>query len=140
MLQKLSVLAMFGVCSFEDIRDKQIPVWQLACFIIEGILWWILWWKQPLPEFLSGILPGAAVLLMAAATHGSIGEGDGILLMAAGIFLGASCTVRLFMYAVFFSSGCAVFLFTIKKKSRDYEMPFVPFLLISFVGELLFKM
>lgn len=138
-MQELLALAMLGVCSVEDLKYRQIRVKWIVFFAAVGILCRVCLWKQPVLELFTAIVPGFLLLLLAFFARGGIGEGDGLLLMAFGIFLGAACTLRIFLYAAVLSAGCALFLYLVKKKSRKYEMPFVPFLFLSFVGELLFK-
>lgn len=138
-MQELLALAMLGICSVEDLIYRHIRIKWIAFFAAEGILCRICLWRQPVLELFTAIIPGFLVLLLAFVAKGGIGEGDGLLLMAFGIFLGGAYTLRILMYAAFLAAGCALFLYLVKKKSRKYEMPFVPFLFLSFVGELLLR-
>lgn len=134
MVQQISVLAVLGICSYEDMKSRRIHAGWLAVFAGAGILLQIFEGKWNMVEILLAILPGLFVLLLAFVTRGGIGEGDGILLMIIGIFLGGAGVLRIFIYALFLAGGYALFLFFIKKKGRKYEIAFVPFLLLAFLG------
>ncbi len=140
MLQNLSVLAMLIIGSLEDIKNKQIHIVWIACFALEGVLCCFFLGKQPaisvIIEIMIDMVPGFLLLLLSFVTKGGIGAGDGILLMAAGIFLGTARVCKIFIYAIFLSAMYAWFLFIIKKKGRKHEIPFVPFLLLAFMGDL----
>lgn len=136
MIRELSVLAMLGICSVEDIKSRRISILQLACFAAEGILCWIFVWKQPLAELFMGVFPGTAVLALAFLSRGNIGTGDGLLLMVLGIFLKPAETLKVLICSVFLSAGYALFLYLVKKKDKHYEIPFVPFVFISAAAEL----
>lgn len=139
MVQQLSVFALLGICSYEDIKDKKIHTRWLLTFSVEGILLWFFWERCSIIEMLLAILPGLLLLFLAFITKGGIGEGDGMLLIVIGIFLGGAYAFKIFVYALFLSGSYALFLFIIRKKSRKYEMAFVPFLLLSFVGDILLR-
>lgn len=138
MIQRFIVLFMLIVCSKEDILHRRIRVRWLIYFAIAGFLYQMLIKKQSLPVLLLGMVPGFVILIFSVVSHGSIGMGDGMLLMAIGIYLGVVPTVWLIVYAVFISAFCALFLQFVKKKDKDYEMPFVPFLLAAFFINIVF--
>jgi len=133
MVQQISVLAVLGICSYEDIKYKRIHAGWPAVFTAAGVLLRFLEGRQHMAEVLPAIFPGLLVLLLAFATRGGIGEGDGMLLLAIGIFLGGAGVWQVFLCALFFAGGYALYLFIIKKKGRKYEIAFVPFLLLAFI-------
>lgn len=137
MMQKISVLTLLGICSYEDAKHKHIHIAWPAIFAALGTLLCFMEGEQRIIRILPAVLPGLFVLLLTFVTKGGIGEGDGILLMTMGIFLGGTDVLRIFTYALFFAGSYALFLFFFKKKSRKYEIAFVPFLLLAFIGELL---
>lgn len=138
MIQNSIVLIMLAACSCQDILHRKILIRWLVYFAIVGILCWMIIIKEPVTMLILGIIPGFVLLIFSVLSHGSIGIGDGILLMALGIYLGVVSTVRIIVYAVFLSAFYALFLYFGKKKGRDYEMPFVPFLLVAFLVDTVF--
>lgn len=139
MIQELSVIAMLGICSLEDVKNRKIHILWPVLFTIEGVLFWIFWRQQPIIKLLPAVIPGAAMLVLALLMRQGIGEGDGILLMVMGIYLGAARAFWVFIYALFLSAGYALYLYIIRRKSKTYEIAFVPFMLISFVVELILR-
>lgn len=133
MVRQITVLAVLGICSYEDIKNKHIRVGWLVFFAAAGIILWVIEGKWNIIEILLAILPGLFVLLLAFGTRGGIGEGDGVLLMTIGIFLGGAGVLQIFVYALFLAGGYASFLLLAKKKGREYEIAFVPFLLLAFL-------
>ncbi len=137
IVKELSILAMFGICSIEDIKTRQIPVKWITAFAAEACLCRLFLYKQPAIGLLAAIFPGLVILVFAFLSRGSIGKGDGYLMIVTGLFLGVKDTFRIFIYAIFLSFIYALYLCVIKKKSRKYEMPFIPFLFIAFAGDLI---
>jgi leader peptidase (prepilin peptidase)/N-methyltransferase len=83
---------------------------------------------------LLGLLPGIFLLFLSKATRESIGMGDGVMMLVLGIYLGVRKVLDLFFLSLFLSSIWAGFLLLVKKKRRDWEFPFVPFLFLGYVG------
>lgn len=134
MLQNLSALCMLGICSCEDIRKKEISGKALAFFLAEGILGCLLLWKFPPVSVLTALVPGFALWAGAYISKGAVGTGDGLLIMLLALFLPTETVYLLVFYALFFSAMYALFLFVVKKKGRDHPIPFVPFLLLGYLG------
>jgi leader peptidase (prepilin peptidase)/N-methyltransferase len=79
---------------------------------------------------------GVSVLIISLVTKGKIGSGDGVVLMITGMCLGFFDNLFLLLTAAFLSAIVGIFLLLIKKVNRNYEIPFIPFLFVSFVGGL----
>ncbi|MDE6889347.1 MAG: prepilin peptidase [Eubacterium sp.] len=139
MIQKLAVLAVLGICSYEDMKYKHIRVIWPALSMAAGVFIRLLEGKQQAFSILPAVLPGFFVFALSYAARGGIGEGDALVLLAIGILVGGECVMVIFIYALFLAGCYAVYLFLFKKKSRKYEIAFVPFLLAAFVGELMLR-
>lgn len=137
MLQQVSVLAMLGICSLDDFRYRKIHTNVIICFMVEGLLCSIFLSRVSIVNIMASMIPGIAVLLLSYISHEAVGKGDGLLLITAGIFLGISSILAVLTYAAFLSGCSALFLFFVRKKSRKYEMPFIPYLLAAFIIHLL---
>ncbi len=137
MFRQLSVLAMLGICSYEDLKSRQISVVWLAVFALEGILCCLFSGEGLMAHVITAMVPGLLLFLLSFVSGGGIGQGDGMLLMVAGIFLGGSCVLSILVYAVILSGIYALFLFIVRKKGKKYEIAFVPFLLAAFLVEML---
>lgn len=133
MVQKLSVLMMLGWYGLADIKNKNLRITWMMCFLVEGIAGRLMLWKLSLANLLVSMIPGVMILLLGYLMKGEIGMGDGILVLISGLFLGVHRTFLLLMYAVLSSGLAALYLLVVRKVQRRCEMPFVPFLLIGYV-------
>ena len=114
-------------------KTKMLPVCLLVMgglgvsisHIIQRENWWI---------YVMGILLGAAFLLVSKVTKEGLGYGDSILILLLGAFVGLwqvlLVLVIAFASAAIFSSVVLV----LKKMSRKKQIPFVPFLLLGYIG------
>ncbi len=139
MLRQLSVFALLGICGMEDWKTKRIHIGWLLFFAAEGFLCSVCFWKRPFLEIAMAVIPGIMIYILSNVLQGGIGEGDGLLLLVTGLFLNASAVFGIFMHAVFLAALAGLFLYIFKKKSRKYEMPFVPFLFLAFLSEILLE-
>lgn len=139
LVNNLSVFVMLGICSMEDIKNKRIQLKWLAGFAAEGIWIWCVLTKQPVLQILAAMFPGMLLSLFSYISQGGIGFGDGLLVMVIGVFLGAADTIQVLLYAVFLSALWALFLFTVKKKGKEHEIPFIPFLMAAFIGYIMLE-
>lgn len=127
------VLGMLGYCSVEDIRKRTISGRLLMIFGLLGLGFWLFLQDKTLAEVLLGIGLGVILMVLSLLTRGSIGLGDGLLLVITGIFLGGAANVELLMngllYGAIFSLGVLAF----GKGKKNREIPFVPFLFLGYL-------
>lgn len=83
--------------------------------------------------YLSGGLIGAFFMIISKITRESIGSGDGILLIATGVNLGIYVNIMLVLGGFILAFCCSIILICFKKAKRNTTIPFVPFLLLSYV-------
>ncbi len=83
-------------------------------------------------DVFEGAAVGVAVMLLSMVTKGSIGMGDGIILLCTGAVAGFEKNMELFFSALILCGMCGLFLVLILRKSRKTKVPFVPFLLAAF--------
>ena len=123
MIWETGILIFLGVNSWTDIRKREISLIFTGIFAIAGIIW-----------RLSGkgvsveILPVAGVGLLFA------GMGDCLVLLALGTVMDMGDFFLMLLGAVFSSAVYAGILLVILKKNRNTEIPFVPFLLMGYLG------
>ncbi len=131
------LLLVLAGAAYEDLKEKRIHVFIPVGAAAIGLLLHLLWRQRTFGDVLLGMAVGVAVLLPAVLGRGSIGAGDGMILAACGIFLGFWANLTLLMTALMFAGMAALFLLVIKRKGRNYRMPFVPFLLAAYLFGLL---
>jgi len=86
---------------------------------------------------LGGGLLGVAVCLLAFLTKEAIGIGDGLIVTVLGIFLGFWETFLLLLVSSVCCAGVMSICFLLKKIQKDSRFPFVPFLLVAYLGRML---
>lgn len=127
-------LLYFGIGSYFDIRDQELPVSFLASFAGLGILCNIFWQYQSLKDAVIGGVVGATFLFICWVSKEAIGYGDGIGLVILGIFEGVHGMIPIVIGAFLFSGIYGLWKLIGLRKSGSDTMPFFPFLFIAFVG------
>ena len=124
-----------------DFYTKKIPNMVSVLFLASGIvllIWEFFCMRETfgllLGSSLVGLIGGFLILfVMALVTRGGIGMGDVKLISTMSFVTGISCS----FYTFFFSSIlCAVFTIVFlltKKKTMKDDMPFGPFIFISYI-------
>lgn len=126
------ILAIYLVLnSWSDLRKREV---NLPCAILFGVLGMILvLWKRPIKieDCFGGIMIGVFMLAVARLCGEAVGYGDGIVIVVCGIYLGFLTNFAVLFYAFLLCMPIAGVL--LLKKGRKQEIPFVPFLMISYV-------
>lgn len=120
-----SLLLLAGFC-LTDIRKKELNTKGLICTVMAALL--IRFAEGTLWTGAAGCAEGGLLMLVSRLSGGRFGMGDAILLTATGLLLGIRENTELFLTALLFSAVWAGGLLIFRRKSRNYEMPFVPFL------------
>ena len=136
-MQRYILLGLLGLCTWEDWKKKELTVINILLFVIGGMMLHLIFPVCSIYSILWGISLGAAVMAMSWASRGSIGMGDGILLMVTGVYLGGAANLELFLIGLLFSALWAMVLVVFCKKKGKEQIAFVPFLLVSYVTMLL---
>ena len=129
----LVLLVLLGVNTALDCVRKKIFFWVCVVGIVLGSLLQI--WKGGLEwrNFGAGIFVGIMMIAIAVISRGMIGIGDGVVLLLMGTWAGGVLTITCCVTAVFLAGMGGVYLIVVKKKSGKETIPFVPFLLISYL-------
>ena len=136
MWSQAAVVSMLTLCSAEDIKRKQIRLNPVLLFGILGIFLHMLWRMLSIENVLLGMSVGVVLLIFSIVTGGRIGAGDAVLLIVTGIYLGFEQNLQLFFIGLLLCGIWALGLLVLRKKSRKDSIPFVPFLLASYMGML----
>lgn len=131
-----SVIMLFylGILAAMDVKKRQISLVMTGTLFAAGVAWQIGIEKNIWPELLLSLLPGIGVLILGYFSREQIGYGDGLLLLTVGIWNGLGQTFLILTAGLVFCAVlCGILLMQKKIKRRD-SVPFVPFLLLGFVG------
>lgn len=133
-LREIMLGIFLAVSAVIDMKYKEVSVKVLLFFGSVGVLFFMIGRPVSWQEEIGGVLIGAVILLLYKVTRGEIGSGDGYLLMVTGLFLGLSRNVELLLGGLLLAAVWSAVLLALKKVSRKHEIPFVPFLFLSFAG------
>ena len=128
MKQIVSLFLLTGFC-LPDIRKKQLNTKGLLCAFLAALV--IRFAEGKLWMGAAGCAEGGVLMLVSRISGGRFGMGDAILLTVTGLLLGIRKNTELFLTALFFSAVWAGGLLFFRRKARNYEMPFVPFLAVA---------
>ena len=125
------------MCSWQDIRKKRINIVLigmgfLVLLISTTILGNLTIWNR-----LAGLSLGIILLSLNPITKGQIGIGDGIIVCITGLCLGFPQNAVLLAYGLFGSAMFSIVLLIMRRVNRKKTIPFVPFLLIGYLGVLM---
>lgn len=134
---KILVLTMLSIMSIMDLKSKRINLYFLIPFLVSGVICNLSYQLVPLTSLIGGVGIGIVLLMISFVTKGKIGSGDGIILMVTGLFLGFYDNLLLLLSATFLSAIVGAFILLKKGMNKKYEIPFIPFLLLSFAGGLI---
>ena len=123
--------------SFEDIKTQEIEVRILALFGVIAILLEVFYVRAGLGEMFLGAIVGLMALGVALVTRESIGYGDGVVMLIVGLCCGIKMMMEILVLAI--AVLALVALITMAKKGvwADLRIPFIPCLLIGYIGGLM---
>lgn len=130
------IISFLGFNSWTDIRKRRISLLSIGIFALVGLAYQGLYKKQLSPVFL-GLIPGFLLLTVSRISREALGMGDALLMLVLGIHLGLRDSIEVLLLALFLAAFWAGILMLICRKKGDYEFPFVPFLLLGYIGRIL---
>ena len=125
----MAVFCILVIASIRDIIKREVAIWMMA---LAGVVSLAGCLTQSLPGYLPqaglSLLPGMALLGMAALSREKMGYGDGIMAALVGPCFGLQQMVAGLFLAFLFSAMVSVVLIALKKAGRKTTIPFLPFL------------
>lgn len=136
LIGNTALLGVLAVTAYQDWREQKISIYLPCAAGIVGLLLYLFYREHTLTDLLMGMGIGVVMLLIAWVGRECIGAGDGVMLVASGTFLGFWGNLKLLFAALLLAAVAALFLLVIKRKGRNYRMPFLPFLLVAYLFQL----
>lgn len=134
---KILVVSLLGIAGIMDIKWKKVNLLVFIPFIVAGILCNLIYKVISPASILGGMAIGILILIISFVTRGKIGSGDGAILIVTGLFLGFFDNLFMLLSAAFLVAIVGAVFLLIKGVNKNYEIPFIPFLFISFIGDLI---
>lgn len=100
-MQNYILLALLIICAAEDWKRKEVSVTCILLFGIVGVIMHLFYPNCSVYSMLWGLLLGVSVMGFSLLSRGSIGMGDGILLVVTGVYLGGYRNLELFLMGLF---------------------------------------
>jgi len=129
------VLLLFEVLwTMEDCRDQQIGKHKLLLGLAAGsvsTVWMYISKQSSLYLAAAGSLPGVLLLAWSVVTEEKIGKADGLMVLAAGLFVGWRFCTAILAFACLLAAGYAGVGILRKKIGRTAKISFAPFLLAA---------
>ncbi len=120
--------------SIRDIKTHQISIPFVSIFGIMGMITYLPFAKNDFISVFLGMVVGLSVLLVSFFSRQQIGYGDGFVMIVSGILLGFRNNMALLLGALIYSAMVGLALLIIRKADKKTELPFVPFILLSFIS------
>lgn len=124
------------LCSWQDIRRKRINILLIGAGLLVLLNSIIFYGDLTIWNRFAGLSLGIILLSLNPITKGQIGVGDGLIVSITGLCLGFSKNAVLLIYGLFGSAIFSIILLVLCRVSRKKSIPFVPFLLIAYLGVL----
>ncbi len=139
MLQKDSIIVLIiGIwlllCCWQDIRKKKIHVILIGIGCVAVLFCSFLTGELTIWSRLAGLSPGVVLLVINRITGGQIGIGDGLIVSIMGIGLGFNEIAFILAYGLFGSGIFSIGLILFCKVNRKVTIPFIPFILLGYLG------
>ncbi len=136
-MEAVTLLGLLGICTMEDIQEKQIHMAILSFFGAVGVICHIIHPSRSIQDLLGGMAVGGGLWIISLISRERIGQGDAFLIMVTGIYLGFWQNFIVLWGATLLAGVFGVILLLFFKKERSTEIPFAPFVLLSYVISLL---
>lgn len=130
---EILTFVFLGICAVYDGLEKEIPLAVVWLGIITAIVLHIQGlagdgtWKAAVLS----VVPGVAFWLVGLISGEKVGYGDGWVLVMLGLFMGLWKCFLILMIGLISGSLVVLILLVFKKVSKDYQLPFVPFILFG---------
>lgn len=121
-------------CAVCDLKKGEIRTKVLGVCAAVTLLSVLICREQIVASILAGGFIGSGFLVVSYITHEALGYADSILLTILGIFVGAERLLVLMLLSFGTAALFALVGITCRKWNRKKTLPFVPFLLLGYVG------
>ena len=129
----------------KDLRRREIAAGPVYLVLTVGIGLTLIhsWQRQDISvctEAAVGSILGLGLWVCSYLSKEKIGRGDALVILCLGIYLGLPVSFAVLMMALTLASIASCYLLVIRKKPARYTIPFLPYLLLSYVMGLVSNM
>jgi len=121
-----------------DCKTKKVPGMLVIAFPIIGMLFSLFFKEGNIWNWILGGVFGACFFILAKVTKEAIGYADAWILTGIGVLLGINTVLTILFGALFLTIPISIILLLFKKGTKKTKLPFIPFLFVAFVIQILF--
>ena len=136
-VEQFCILAFLGINSLKDLRTREVSMLTIGIFAFGGVIRACLMGNICM-EWAAAICLGAAMIALSVMTKGAVGMGDGFIMMALGTVLSFRELLEAFLLGLVCCSVGGIILLFLPGTRKKTEIPFVPFLLLGYIGGLIY--
>lgn len=130
----MALFTLLTMLTIEDVESRKISVDKITAFSLLGIFLLIVNPNTPaIATLIAAVITFIVLWLISKVTHGAIGLGDIEVVGLIVLYMGTAKGLMVFVLAMMLSGILGIILLGFRKVSRKTEIPFLPFLLISFL-------
>lgn len=133
MWVRILPVVFLGICAISDGLRREIPLAAVWLGIAAAVVLRIcgLAGDGSLRSALLSVLPGLLFWMLGFVSREKVGYGDGWMLVMIGLYTGLWKCFLILTAGLVSSSVAALLLLACKRITREYQLPFAPFLLIG---------
>ena len=124
-------IVCLSLLSIADIKEKAVPCIFLAVFGMIAFIYAVRSGEKEWIHILYSLIPGVFLLMVGMCTKESIGYGDGWVVMALGLLIGADACFVTVCTGLSVSAFFSLILLVLHKVNGKSRLPFLPFLTIG---------
>lgn len=132
---RICTILFLAFNSWKDIRYRRVSLWTAAMFAMIGI-GNMIWEDRLNAEILPVIGIGAGLFAFSIATGGGLGMGDCWIVAALGLLIEPGELFMTLCIGLCLAAVWAGILLIFFAQNRKTEIPFVPFILLGYLGGL----
>ena len=132
-MEALGLICFYSITACDDMKSMQVKVREILIFAFIGIAFNIIFRPYSLLSVAGGVMIGCVVLLFSYFSNEKIGIGDSLIIIVTGLFLGFADTLLLLWVSTIMAAIFGMIFIKKYGKEKDYEIPFVPFLLMGYL-------
>ena len=136
-MEQICILTFLGINSWKDIRAREVSLLTIVIFGIVGMVRACFLGNVSVDLVWSACM-GVAVIGLSIISKGAVGMGDGFLLLSLGTVISFAELLSAFLLGLFFCGFWGILVLLLSGKGKKAEMPFVPFLMLGYIGGLIY--
>lgn len=125
-----------AICTYTDLKEKCINICVCLIFGIIGMIYKCVFENNNLLSLLQAIIPGIFIMFVSIVSKESIGKGDAVVISTIGLYIGEINTIIILFNGLIASCITGIICILFIKKEKKYRLPFIPFVSLAFIFQM----